>query len=235
MPKELKANKVDYGVALVRGSTSLIPLAGSVVSEFIGTVVPNQRLDRLAKYIAELERKLNRLEITLEDAPYHDEVFSDLFEEACRQAAHSVSEERRSYIATLIASGMSPEGIELAESRHLLRILGELSDVEVIWLRYYRQPTIGGDEEFRETHKTTLHPAPPGINSSPEAHAKYALQQSYKKHLAQEGLLDPRYETEHQTDIPKFDTMTGAMKIQGYQLSPLGRLLLKEIGLGEDE
>ena len=148
-PKELKPNKVDYGVAVMRGTVDLIPYLGPTIAEFIGTIIPNQRIDRIAKFAAELDRKLERLEKTLSDAPFNDEEFADRFEEACRQAAHSLSDERRSYIATLIANGLSSEEIAFAESKHLLRILDEISDVEVVWLRSFRYPTIGGDKEFR--------------------------------------------------------------------------------------
>ena len=73
VPKELKPNKVDYGVAVMRGTVDLIPYLGPTIAEFIGTIIPNQRIDRIAKFAAELDRKLERLEKTLSDAPFNDE------------------------------------------------------------------------------------------------------------------------------------------------------------------
>ena len=43
------------------------------------------------------------------------------------------------------------------------------------------------------------------------------------------------YRTNMQTQTPEFDSFTGAMEVQGYYLSSLGTMLLREIGLGEDE
>ena len=235
VPKELKPNKVDYGVAVMRGTFDLIPYLGPTIAEFIGTIIPNQRIDRLAKFTADLDRKLERLRRTLSDAPFDNEEFADLFEEACRQAARSTSDERRSYIATLVANGLNSDEIEYAESKHLLRILGELSDVEVIWLCSYRTHSFGGDEEFREKHKAIFTPVQAGIGSPPEAYEKYALRESYREHLSQLGLLNAQFRTDEKKDMPKFDRITGAMEVSYYRLSGLGRLLLKEIGLGEDE
>jgi hypothetical protein len=36
------------------------------------------------------------------------------------------------------------------------------------------------------------------------------------------------------TKQPEFDQFTGAQKIRSYRLTSLGRLLLREIGLGEN-
>lgn len=69
-----------------------------------------------------------------------------------RQAAYSLSDERREYVASLIANGVSGTAISDQESKHLLQILGELNDVEIIWLRFYADASIGGDEEFRQKH-----------------------------------------------------------------------------------
>jgi hypothetical protein len=57
-----------------------------------------------------------------------------------------------------------------------MRILGELSDVEILWLRYLLVPTIGGDEEFRELHKDVFEPVAAAISSSPEEFDDHALQ-----------------------------------------------------------
>ena len=234
-PKELKTNWVDFSVAGARGTLNLVPIVGPIFAEVIGTIIPNQKIDRLTKYAAELGRRIERLENKPSDTQFQDEELTDLLEEGFRQAARSLSDERRSYIATLVANGMNSENIELAESKHLLRMLSELSDVEVIWLRYYRHPTIGGDEEFREKHNAVLAPVQAGIGSPPEAHDRYALRESYSEHLSQLGLLEAQFQTDRKTRMPKFDSFTGAMEVSYYRLSGLGRLLLKEIGLGEDK
>lgn len=57
------------------------------------------------------------------------------------------------------------------------------------------------------------------------------MQDSYKEHLTGLGLLRQRYETDMKTKEPVFDNYTGAQKVRGYDITPLGKLLLRHIGL----
>ena len=155
--------------------------------------------------------------------------FTELIEEGFRQAARSLSDERRHYIASLITNSLSSESISYAESRHLLRILNEVNDIEIIWLRFY---TMGGDKEFWETHRNVLEPVPETFGSPQETLDKHTLQESYKEHLFQLKLFERRYRMDHNTKEPAFDEWTGTQEVEGYEITSLGRLLLKEIGLG---
>ena len=48
---------VDYVLNAVKAAVGPIPIVGPLVSELVGVVIPNQRLDRIAKFLVELERK----------------------------------------------------------------------------------------------------------------------------------------------------------------------------------
>ena len=231
--RELDTTSVDYVVNALRAIVGPLPIVGPLVSELAGVVVPNQRMERIAKFARELERRLRDLEaadrITNRLANDH---FADLLEEGIRQASRSLSDERRQYLASLIVNGLSRENIEYAESRHLLRALDEMSDVEVVWLRSYRETTMGGDKEFREQHENILVPAVAAYGSSQNELDKDTLQKSYKEHLWQLGMLERRYRVDARTKEPKFDGR-GVQEVAGYSITPLGRLLLRQIGLGE--
>lgn len=60
---------------------------------------------------------------------------------------------------------------------------------------------------------------------------KATLQSSYDEHLARLGLLSPRYAVDHRTRLPEFDRRRGAQRLQGYELSALGHLLLRQVGI----
>ena len=92
-----------------------------------------------------------------------------------------------------------------------------------------------GDELFREKHKEVLTPVAAYFGSTQGVHYKKALQDSYAEHLAQLGLLERRFRTDMETRTPQFDSFTGAMEVSGYELTSLGRLLLREIGLETDK
>jgi len=63
----------------------------------------------------------------------------------------------------------------------LLQLLENLNDAEVIWLRFYSTPELGGDMEFREIHKNILAPVTAVIGSSQDEIDKEALQSSYTR------------------------------------------------------
>jgi len=229
----LTPTTVDYVASAVKAALGTIPFAGSLFAELAGVVIPNQRIDRITKFAGELEARLGSLEQNFVGTQLKDEGFSDLLEEGLRQAARSLSDERRQYIATLITNSLSSDDIEYQESKHLLRILGELNDVEIIWLRFYREPIMGGDQEFRTRHKDVIKPVSATLGASQDILDKAALGKSYKDHLVQLGLLEPEYRLDMKTKQPEFDNFTGAQKIRNYRLTSIGRLLLREIGLGK--
>ena len=167
-----------------------VPFAGSLLAELAGTLIPNQRLDRIVKFAQELENRIAQLDQQAIRAKLKDENFTDLMEETMRHAARAVSEERRRYLAALLANGIKSDDVSYIESKHLLRILGELNDAEIVWLRFYLV-RMGGDEEFRTKHQHIVKPIPVHMGSSQADRDKFAIQKSYKQHLEQLGLLDP--------------------------------------------
>ena len=233
--KTLDNQAVDYITSAVKGALGAVPFAGSLLAELAGTVIPNQRIDRITRFSEVLETKLSKLEQHFIRSQLTNENFSDLLEEAARQAARSLSHERREYIANLITNSLSQEDIEYVESKHLLRVLGELNDIEVIWLRFYLEPTIEGDDEFREKHKNILTPIMASVPDPPSVLEKEALQDSYQEHLSQLGLLQRRYEIDSKTQLPKINKFTGGLKVRRHEITSLGRLLLKQIGLSSPE
>ena len=231
--KKLSAAKGDYVASAAKAALGAIPFVGSLLTEIAGTVIPNQRIDRIVKFAQLLEEKLKTLEQEFIKLQITNENFTDLVEEGLRQAARSLSDERREYISSIITNGLASKDIEFQESKHLLRLLGELNDLEIIWLRFYLIPTMGGDEEFREKHKDILSPIAATFGSSQGTLDKHALQDSYKSHLAQLGLLEREYRIDSRTKQPEYDTSSGGLKLKGSRLTSLGRLLLREIGIKE--
>lgn len=227
----LDTAKYDYVASTAKSVLGAIPFAGSLLVEVAGNVIPDQRIDRVAKFAYALEERLSRMEQGFIQAQMGDENFTDLLEESLHQVTRSLSNDRRQYIANLVSNSLTDKDTEYSEAKHLLRILGELNDIEIIWLRFYGHRTIGGDEEYREKHKNILKRPPAYVGSSRETHDDLSIQDSYKEHLAQLNLLSPRYETEIGTGTPVFDTFTGGLKLSGYEITGLGDLLLRQIGI----
>jgi hypothetical protein len=60
-PDNLDKNTTDKMVLVTRAVTGVIPFAGSVVSEIITTLIPNQRMDRIVDFIRRLEARIGSI------------------------------------------------------------------------------------------------------------------------------------------------------------------------------
>lgn len=227
--ESLKLNRSDFVASAAKSALGAVPFAGSLLAEIAGTVVPNQRIERIVRFAADLQRRIADLEEERIRAHLTNENFTDLVEEALRQTARSTSDERRQHIASVVATSLTADDVSFIESKHLLRLLGEINDLEVIWLRLYLHPTMGGDEEFRSKHQEVLAPRFATMGSSQAEIDNETIQRSYKEHLEQLGLLRARYNIDRKTGLPEFER-DGRQKVQGYELPRLGRLLLRHLG-----
>lgn len=59
----LNNNLTDYLASLAKGVIGVFPaeFGSSIISEIVTSIIPNQRVDRIAKYCKELGNKLNAI------------------------------------------------------------------------------------------------------------------------------------------------------------------------------
>lgn len=246
MEDSFRDRKSDIAAMILRSAAGAVPFAGQFLCEIITEIIPDQKNKRMSEFVEILSNKISHLEKEAIEQQCKNEELTDLIEEALRQASRATSKERKEYIASLLSNALSKIDIEYNETKHLMRILGELNDVEIIWLRYYVHTYNNEDNEFREKHKEIVAPVMATVTAPPEIHDKKALQDSYKLHLANLGLLEERYEMDMNEYWAKLDHMTGKVqevrkpmpkydhsgKVQTrYEITHLGRILIKEIGI----
>lgn len=231
MSDPLDQNGTDYFVSVAKSALGAVPGVGSALSELAGSIIPRQRMDRLVDFARLLEVRLGKADQDLLRAKLTNENFVDLVEESVRQAAQAVTDERKEYLTSLLAMGLSESHISAAETRHLLRILGDVNDVEIIWLRFYCSPTLNGDNEFRTKHAEVIKPIRTSLSSSQETRDRDALQKNYTEHLVSLGLLARPLQCDARTRLPEFDAHTGNWKTGSPTVTPFGKLLLRHIGL----
>ncbi|MEQ1898584.1 MAG: hypothetical protein ABL971_14490 [Vicinamibacterales bacterium] len=232
---ELEHRSPDYIAAAAKAALGAVPFAGSLLAELAGSIVPNQRIVRIVDFARRLEQRLSDTERQLIRARLTDEHFSDLLEESVRQAAHSVSEERRERIASLLRNSLNETALSFLESRHLLRILGELNDVEVLRLSSHLFEGFGDGKEFREQHRAILEDIATPFNAPESTYERAAMQGSFDEHLARLGLLNAKHNVNRKTGHLVIDDRTGELEVSGYALLPFGRLFLKQIGVAVDD
>ena len=231
---KLNINKVDILASLAKATAGSVPIFGSFISGIIEYIIPNQRIDRIVSYIRKFEQIIVALKVDIEvlnkKLSKPDNPYLILIEDSFIQAAKTVSDDRRVYLANLVVNGLNDEKLDVNRYRYLLSLLSELNDEEIIWLRFYLEPTLGGDKEFREKHINVLERPRTFIGAPEENLNKAALQDSYSEHLDRLGLIESKIQIDKNTNLPIFNK-SGKPKVSSRHTTRLGKMLLKEIGL----
>ena len=215
----LEQNKIDHLASMAKGALGACPIIGSLLSEAIGYLLPNQRFDRAVEFIRAIEivvtedrERLNKLEDNLKTPEG-----LDIFEEGLLQTVRSVSSERKERLARLVGKSLTTEELKYAESKKILNLYRELTDPEIIWLLFYAsRPSLNsGRHPLMEKHPEILYPASRALNVEQKEIDRAALQDSYKNTLLRLGLIQEQN--------------------RSYTLTTLGRLLIRYITDGEYE
>ncbi|MBU0639750.1 MAG: hypothetical protein KKB50_12860 [Planctomycetes bacterium] len=224
------SNRVDALVVAAKGVLGAVPIVGPIVAEVVGAIIPNQRIDRIARLLEALRRKVADQDQTLIERRMKTPEGVDLLEDAFHQAARALSDERLEYIADVLKKGISDEQAKQSESKSLMWLLGQLSDPEVILLAWFDRVTSGNrDEKFEKRHSNIIEPPVAQLGSSQEEIDNEALHNARKAQLVTLGLLRPRFRHVRKGESPEFDERTGMMKASGHDVTALGRLLLRTI------
>lgn len=224
---ELDDNLKDHLVAVARGVTSLVPIVGGFMGELVTATIPNQRADRIAAYLSRLAERVDRLNAELQAKIFHDPIRIDLIEEGGFQAARALSQERIAQIVEAVVRGLESDDADALRRKRLLALFGELDDDEVILLNAYGQ-SYGG--RAPDVWDAVNRPDPPHIDASRHALDRNELYEAGKHHLMRLGLLQKRFPFLRAGQMPEFDRNAGDFK-HNVEVSPLGRLVLREIGL----
>lgn len=225
-------NVSDYVASLAKSIAGSVPFAGTFLTEVVGSIIPKQRIDRIADFAVSLSRRIDHLEESEIKDKIGQEGIGELVEEATRQAARSTSKDRREYLANLVSFSISSDERSRIDERHLLRTLGELNDKEIIWLRYYAVPWLHQDN-FRDTHQEVLNMPYVTFDASEEVRNTAALNESYNSHLIGLGLLRQEI-SDNGAGQPEFDHNKGQFRMKDPEITYMGEMLLSLIGLHPD-
>lgn len=223
----LDDNWRDRLVAVTKGAVGAIPLAGGLVAEVVGAVIPGQRADRIAEYLRALSAQVEGMSQKLRDTITSNAEKVDLIEAGGYQAARATSRERMDRIVEAVARGLSEDDAHVIRRKRLLQLLGELDDDELSLLNAYGRSYGGVD---RMAFERINRPDPIHMQSSSVEIEQKFLFDAGQANLLRLGLLKKRYRSVREGEVPEFDTRTGDYK-HSVEISGLGRLLLKEIGM----
>ena len=223
----------DRTLSAVQGLTGVLPVIGSIVANLLNQIIPEQRWERIREYLRKLESRVAAVEAQTLASALREPRKVDLFEDGAAQAGRALSSERLDYIATLVARGLTSGEREEIEAKRLLKLLGQIDDDQIVILQSKLSRHMRS-EEFYERHGEVLEPVGAHLGSSRDELDREAMYRLARRQLVDLGLLDQTFRKPRKGDLPEFDEKTGMMKSQGTRLSPLGRLLLRHIGLAEE-
>lgn len=223
---DLNPNESDQLTAITKGVTSLVPLVGGLLGEIISVAVPNQRTDRIVRYLRELEARISTLEESQRKRIRSDPERIDLIEEGGYQAARATSQERIERIALAVFNGLRSDEADVIRRKRLLLLLGQVDEDELILLNAYGQ-SYGG--EGREAWEKVNRPDPAHMQSSIDEIDREQLFEAGRSNLLRLGLLKKQYRAQR-GQAPEFDSTKGDFKHQ-VEIAYLGRLLLRDVGM----
>lgn len=157
LPEDLRSTGVDLGVALSKGLLGVIPNLGGFLAELLGAIVPEQRADRFARYLAKVDANLKSLKarIDIADARKLSVEQVALFETGGAAAVKAFADSQLDRIATLVAQGLAADAAEAARVRRELLLIAELTDEDIIELCSQVDP-YKSDEDWLTVHGEVL-------------------------------------------------------------------------------
>jgi hypothetical protein len=217
----------DRLVAIGKGAVSLVPIAGGPLAEIVGAVIPGQRADRIVAYLRALSERFAAFEAGVQLAVAKNAVKIDLIEEGGFQAVRATSKERISYIVEAVWRGLEENDAEVIRRKRLLLLFGELDDDEIALLNAYgRSYGYADPDAFDHIQR----PDPTHMQSSLRDIDREKLYEAGADHLLRLNLLKRNYGSVKKGQLPDFDARNGHFR-HTVEVSYLGRMLLKEIGL----
>lgn len=233
---EISSNRYDVAALLSRGILGSIPGFGPIIAEIVGTLIPNQRMDRLDGLLTCLAARVASLESAIVDRTFREPDYVDILEDGFHQAVRALSHERLDQIAAILAYGLTHADLSRAQLKRILALFGELSDPEIVILAsHLRKNSIQFNREYFDKHEAVLMPRSLSMASSRAERDEAAVQSSFRMNLVRLGLLKPRFKKPSRGELPEFDDSTGMIKSTGQDLTALGRLMLRVVGIAEDD
>lgn len=136
---DMQTNATDYVSGFLKGVFGMIPIVGPAVQELLGIIIPNQRMDRVARFVEALGKELAELKEDVDslNKKLADEKYSSLFYKACVGSADAYSNERIEYIKNIFIYGLYQTDLQTYKSEGLLNLLNRVTDIEIVYLRFY--------------------------------------------------------------------------------------------------
>jgi len=125
-------NKEDIIASTVKSYLGILPYIGTALGEVVSFLIPNQRMDRITKYLLKLNSEMNELT----DEIMRDKEKINLIETGLKSSVNSAFEEKCEWIANIVVNGLK-DNIEITMADNIINIVSQLNYEQIIILYYY--------------------------------------------------------------------------------------------------
>ena len=226
--RKLEGNSVDTWTAITKGVLGAIPMAGPLLSEIVSSRIPNQRLDRVRRFLLELDKRLSTVEL---EQLKQNTLALDLFEDATVIASRALTELRNQHVVSFIKSAVLTDDTEYDLKKKLIYILQDLTDRDIEILQSIKE--IGYDSTAANNYPGHITAGAFDKLSECEKMEYNSREEVWPLHISileRNGLLKAQREEQ---DVDNFnyhiDSDTGLPRINYYEVSKLGDIFLSSI------
>lgn len=223
--EDLHTNKMDIITSTVATATSYIPIAGGALSEIIRMVIPNQREDRIVKFLTNIDKRLSELEITVEklQSIFNNTKYGGFTFECLRDVVNDKFEEKMVYYQNLYITGITSEEQEMLNMSNLMRLVSDMEYKEILYLKFYYYANYANNQKIK-TIQQLLNQGSITPNYTMKMKQNELDNETYKQitlnSLVNKGLLERKIEYVGKNRREKIK----------YKITSLGKLLLRKIG-----
>lgn len=221
----LESNANDTFVSILSATVSYIPLVGSFASEIVQYAIPNQRQDRIVKFIKNIDSELKNMKIDFQELKekFSNPKYGNFTYNCIREVTNEVYEEKIKYYKNLLIQTLTNDEKTLVHNERILKILEQLDYYEILYLKFYSDCNIVGTKTmndiidklgFRFLQPTYM------MSMSNQEFDEETMKQITLNNLCNSGLLDREI---------KWNSNGKHQKVS-YKITNLGKLILKKIG-----
>jgi hypothetical protein len=198
----LGAGGGDRTAAVIRSVISNIPFVGAALAEIITELVPNQRIERVEKYLVYLGEEIaaRRIDETAMKTPAN----IDLIEDGAYQAVRALTDERKRFLARAVAQGIQAEEKDKLNEKRVLALIRDLDDGDLLLLNAF-----ASNAEEKPKKFANLRPEPAMVGSPSEVREAEELYKASIGRLERLSLIRKHVQIDYDSKLPEFDEFTG--------------------------
>jgi hypothetical protein len=228
---KLGPRSADYAVAALKGAAGSIPIVGNFLAELVGNIIPNQRIDRVERFLSSLTDPLQKAQQNASNLEDLKKDVATLLEISMPVAARMGDHYSADALARLVSERLEKK-INFNEFFVAADILSNITTAEVALLFSFEggigfpSNEIIEDNELLRNNKSLLRIPRAYVGADESILMQDAVRESALQRLERFGLIEYKIERDTFGSGDRYERKFSHITI-------LGRFILKQFGLRE--